>query len=141
MRRLAPIAAACVLSCAFLPGAALAHQLSGPATVVADPAGYFSYEVTLTIESATALAWFEIDGTDNTDLGHMIFDGFCLEEIEPGVYTTPIMGNLLDPTVAGGVQYLHYLCDGWDGGVHTTILPSSVATEALAWGAVKSLYR
>lgn len=136
MRYFALLAAA-----ALIAGSASAHQLSGPTTVLADASGHFAYEITLVVESVTELAWFEIDGSVNTDLGYIIADGFCLEPIEPGNYSVPIEGNLLDPASEGIVAYSHYLCDGWEAFLTTTILPAGVSGEASTWGSVKSLYR
>ncbi|HOX24174.1 MAG TPA: hypothetical protein PLL30_00290 [Candidatus Krumholzibacteria bacterium] len=136
MIRCAMLAFALIVS-----AAAAAHDLTGPASVVADAAGHFAYEVTLVVTSPTEFAWSEIDGSEGTDLGWQIFDGFCLETIEPGTYAIPIEGNLLDPQVPGVVHYSHFLCDGWEETVSTTIVPLSVGLEPATWGDVKSLYR
>ncbi len=124
----------------LVPGAASGHQLTGPPTVLADATGHFAYELTLVVESVTELAWYEIDGSENTDIGHLIFDGFCLEPIEPGTYPVPIAGNLLDPETEGVVHDSHFLCDGWEQTLTTTILPQGVAAQEQTWSGVKCLF-
>jgi hypothetical protein len=136
MRRFALLA----LSTLFAT-AALAHQLSAPTTVTADASGHFSYVITLNVESTTEFAYWELNGSDNTDLGWQVGDGFCLMVVEPGTYETPVEGNLLDLDAQAIIHYTHALCDGWMATVDTTVLPGGVAVVPATWGTVKSLYR
>jgi len=124
-----------------LAAPAAAHELTGPAYVVADGEGHFAYELVLVIENPVEFGFAEEDGTDNTDIGHWIADGFCLTVIDPGTSAIPVEGNLLDATQSGTVIHTEFLCDGFLGVVTTTILPPGVATAPLTWGTLKARYR
>lgn len=124
-----------------LATAAAAHEFSAPATVTADGDGHFSYEITIEISTATEFAFVDIDGTDNTDIGHFIGDGFCMVVIEPGIYTETMEGTLLDPYENGSVIYTHAMCDGWTGQGTTIILAPTVANTPVTWSGLKALYR
>ena len=127
---------------------AVAHQLTGPATVVAEAAGDFAYELTLVIAPAAEFLFSEMNGSDNTDIGWWTADGFCLEVVEAGTYPIEVTGTLVDPTLPGTVIYTHAMCNPWwQDTVTTTILPHPVSAvpedvlEQRTWGAVKSLFR
>lgn len=121
--------------------AASAHDLSAPAQVIADPDGHFAYEITIIIDPSVEFAFSEMDGSDNTDIGHLIADGFCMVVVEAGEYIWPVNGNLLEVDMQGSVIYTHAMCDGWQETVTTIVLPYVVATETQTWTTIKEFYR
>jgi hypothetical protein len=120
---------------------AQAHSLIAPGSVQANAAGHFSYEVHLQVSATTQFAYSEWDGTDNTTIGHVTADGFCLQVVPAGLHVITITGDLLNPTTTGTVHYTHALCDSWQATVTTTVIPYPVAAPAQTWSAIKSLYR
>jgi len=130
-----------IIFLAALVAMAGAHEISAPAAVQADGDGHFLYAITVVITSAIELEVVYLDGTDNTDLGSWIADGFCMVIVEPGTYTEIMEGNLLDVAADRTIFYQQSMCDGWLGEVTTVILAPVVGTENESWSAVKSLYR
>ena len=122
-------------------GLALAHEIDIPGAVETDGLGHFSYEVTVTVTEPIEFGFAYVNGTDNTNLGEMWYDGFCLEVLEPGVYPWPIEGDLVDTGADGSVYFEHNLCDNWTGVGTTIILAPTVAAEAESWSAVRARYR
>lgn len=136
-----PIPIILVLVLVLTAGLASAHQFTAPATVPADGAGHFSYEVTVVIESPIEFAYVYVNGLDNTDLGEWYGDGFCMTVVEPGTYLETVSGSLVDPGEQGSVYYEHAMCDGWTGSGTTVILPQTVGAESRSWSVLKGLYR
>jgi hypothetical protein len=130
-----------VIGILFLAGTVSAHEFIAPASVTANGDGFFSYEVTVVITSPVEFAYVDVDGSDNTDIGHFHGDGFCTTVIDPGVYTTPVEGSLLDPYVDGSVTYVHAMCDGWTGMGTTIIQAPAVAIMSVSWSSLKARYR
>jgi len=124
--------------CAGLAGA---HEIDAPGAVQAGGAGHFAYDIIVTITAPIEYGGSRLDGTDNTDLWAWVEDGWCVDMVEPGDYTIPIEGNLVDIGSDGSVYYEHGMCDGWTDNVTTVILAPTVGTEERSWSAVKGLYR
>lgn len=122
-------------------GGALAHEFQMPASVVADGAGHFAFDVVVIIVGPTDFSSTMTDGRDNTSLGQSWVDGFCMGTWASGTYVTTLEGDLLDPASGGSVTYNHNMCDGWSGTGTTQIIPPAVANEAVAWSSIKAVYR
>ncbi len=118
-----------------------AHEFHCPDYVAANGAGYFEYEVIVTITSPAEFGYIWIDGTDNTDIGEQIADGFCIATWGPGQFSETVFGHLLDLHSSGSVIYEHYMCDNWTGTGTTIILPPEVANKTTSLGHVKTLFR
>ncbi|MCP4090406.1 MAG: hypothetical protein GY746_11540 [Gammaproteobacteria bacterium] len=118
-----------------------AHELHCPDYVPANGAGYFEYEVIITITSPAEFGYIWVDGTDNTDIGEWIADGFCMATWNPGQFTETVTGHLLNLHSSGSVVYEHYMCDGWTGIGTTIILPPAIGNETTSLGHVKNLFR
>jgi hypothetical protein len=123
-----------------LPAVAIAHSFESPEHVQADGAGNFSYQTTTTLTSPVAFGSLDVDGRDNTDLGWMHGDGFCIQTRQPGTYSWTVSGKLVDVTRHGSVTVRDSYCDGWTGEGTTVILAPVVSNEAQSWGAVKALF-
>jgi hypothetical protein len=141
MTRRAHLALAAVLASLVAVAPLAAHEISAPDVIQADGSGAFTWVITVTITSPIEFAYAEWDGTDNTDVGVQIADGFCMVVIEPGTQEFVIAGNLLDPTEQGSLTYTHAMCDGWDGTVSTTVLPPSVSVEQTSFSTLRERYR
>ncbi len=118
-----------------------AHELFVPGDVYAEDDGSFQYTVILEQTTAIEYGGLEIDGRDNTDVGWMHADGFCMVVRPPGTYTWPVSGRLLSLSQNGSVHYREYLCDGWQGEGTTRIIRSAVGSEAFSFSAIKGLFR
>jgi len=110
---------------------ARAQRLEGPTSVQATLTGSFEYQAVFTAgPGGDFFAFYEVDGSDGTDVGHWIADGFCDYWIAPGQQIPiGVSGSLLDPATEGRVTAVFSTQCGaypWGGEftVVTTILPS-----------------
>ena len=120
---------------------AFAHEFTVPESVTADVTGHFEFPVVVEITSPAEFGSIYVNGTDNTDLGEMWADGFCMMTIQPGTSTTMVEGNLTDQAIGGSVIYHHSMCDGWNGEGVVLILPNPVTAEPTSWSRLKAIYR
>jgi hypothetical protein len=109
---------------------ARAQRLEGPTNVQATSTGSFEYQAVFTAgPGGDFFASYEIDGSDGTDVGHWVADGFCDHWIAPGQQISiELSGSLLDPAAEGRVTVVFSTQCGaypWGGEfiVVTTILP------------------
>jgi hypothetical protein len=130
----------CLLWVLLLAAPVFGHELTGPAFVVADLQGHFTYNLTLTVTSPTPFDATHLDGANNTDVMLWV-DGWCMTTMQPGASTIPVEGHLINDGVNGSVIATVFLCDPWTGMATTAIVPFPVANGTSTWGAVKSLYR
>jgi hypothetical protein len=126
-----------------LPGAVAAHTLEAPAAVLSDGDGHFSFEGVFTAGPGDAIfGYWTIDGSDNTDFGIIIADGFCIGTIEEGqVDILPVEANLVDLEENGSISIEYYICEDQIYFTETLILSPVVGVEKKTWGIIKALYR
>ena len=129
------------------PVAANENVFNAPASVVAEPDGRFSGEVSVTLGtgggSFASLGLFGLVNVSQSSIG----DGFCLEFQEEGeVITVTFVSRLDDPESPGAVRIAFTICtdpvlfftQSWEADVD--VQPFTVPVETESFGLIKGRF-
>lgn len=143
-QRVSIVVLASATLCSAAPPALADAAFLAPATVQADGAGRFGFEVVLIAgQDCVGYTGYAYVGQDNVD-GGLWADTFCIDPqpVAPGTqYWFTVEGHLVDPGRSGTVWSHSAHCSGGGGEALTVVLPPAVPADPDNWGSLKSRYR